>query len=132
MKVHHIGYLVKDIESATDKFIALGYQVEKPVYRDTFRKSDICFLRDGEYRVELISPYEAGSPVDNLIKKIRNAPYHICYVTDDIEADLKKYTEEGYLQISPIDPAYAIGQESKVVFLMNQDIGMIELVELNG
>lgn len=130
MKVHHIGYLVKDMESAVSKFIALGYRVEKPSCRDTFRKSDICFMKDGEYRVELISPYEAGSPVDNLIKKVGNAPYHICYVTDDIEADVGKLTEEGCFQLSGIDPARAISPESRVVFLMDPEMGMIELVEL--
>ena len=129
MKVHHVGYLVRDMESAIVKFTDLGYAMEKEIYRDSFRKSDICFLKKDGYCVELISPYETGSPVDNLIKKFKNAPYHICYKSENIEKDLEQLCKDGYLQISGIDPARAIGSDSRVVFLMNPEIGMIELVE---
>ena len=54
MKIHHIGYLVKNIECSIKHFSHLGYYVEKPIFRDVSRKSDICFMKNGEYVIELI------------------------------------------------------------------------------
>ena len=55
-KIHHIGYLVKNIEKASKLFLTLGYQVEQDTVYDNYRGVDIRFLNKDGYRVELVAP----------------------------------------------------------------------------
>ena len=77
LKVHHIGYLVKKIEAATQTFEALGYQLIQDIMYDDIRKVNICFLQKDGYCVELVAPAAEDSVVSGLIKKYKNCPYHI-------------------------------------------------------
>lgn len=127
MRIHHVGYLVKRLERSIGAFESLGYTLESEPCRDEYRKIDIAFMTMDSYRVELVSPYSSDSVVAKLIKQYRNAPYHICYSTDDFDNDLKQLTETGFTQIDTPAPAPAIGG-AEVVFLMSPTIGIVELV----
>ena len=127
LKIHHIGYLVKKMEQAKKTFESLGYQVEQDTVYDHIRKVDICFLVKDGYRVELVSPVSEDSVVSGLMKKYKNAPYHICYEADDPEAAYVQLTANGFAAIDTPTPAPALGG-CKVVFLTSPVIGMIELI----
>ena len=128
MTVHHIGYLVKNMEKSIRKFQLLGYvQTTQTVY-DPIRKIDITFMEKDGYRVELVSTDDPQSVVYNLYGKYKNAPYHICYETEDLERSVAELSKNGFAQIAPPCAAPAI-RDKRVVFLMNSAIGMIELVE---
>ena len=89
---------------------------------------DILFLEKDGYVVELVSPNAPDSVVSGLIKTYKNAPYHLCYVCENLDEEISKLTGEGYVQIDLPTPAPAIGGK-RVSFLMNRFIGMIELLE---
>ena len=127
LKIHHIGYLVKKIEKAKKTFEALGYLVEQDTVYDDIRKVDICFLVKNGYRVELVSPVSEDSVVAGLLKKYKNAPYHICYEADDPETAYEELTANGFAAIDTPTPAPALGGR-KVVFLTSPLIGMVELI----
>lgn len=127
LKIHHIGYLVKKIDRAKQTFEALGYRTEQDTVYDDVRKVDICFLVKDGYRIELVSPVSPDSVVAGLIKKYKNAPYHICYETDDFETALAELTAGGFLAIDTPTPAPALNQR-RVVFLTSAAAGMIELI----
>ena len=127
LKIHHIGYLVKKIEKAKKSFEALGYLVEQDTVYDDIRKVDICFLVKNGYRVELVSPVSEDSVVAGLLKKYKNAPYHICYEADSPEAAYAELTENGFAAIDTPTPAPALGGR-KVVDLTSPRIGMVELI----
>ena len=127
LKIHHIGYLVKKIEKAKKTFETLGYLVEQDTVYDDIRKVDICFLVKDGYRVELVSPVSEDSVVSGLMKKYKNAPYHICYEADDPEAAYVQLTANGFAAVDTPTPAPALGG-CKVVFLTSPVIGMIELI----
>ena len=76
MKVHHVGYLVKNIEKAKKAFCGtLGFEELSAVVRDEGRKADICFLQSGTFVVELVSPYSGDSVAGgDLFKRFKNAP----------------------------------------------------------
>lgn len=130
LSVHHIGYLVKKIEKAKQTFLALGYLIEQDTVYDDIRKVNICFLTRDGYRVELVSPATEDSVVSGLIKRYKNSPYHICYETDDFEADIARLTDDGFIAIDTPTPAPALGGRD-VVFLSNAAIGMLELLRTN-
>ncbi len=130
LRIHHIGYLVKKIEKAKQTFLALGYLIEQDTVYDDIRKVNICFLTRDGYRVELVSPATEDSVVSGLIKRYKNSPYHICYETDDFEADIARLTDDGFIAIDTPTPAPALGGRD-VIFLSNAAIGMLELLRTN-
>ena len=68
------------------------------------------------------------SPVYGLLKHYKNAPYHLCYETDDFDGDLCRLEAEGFTRFTETQPAPCMGNRN-VVFLMNAAIGMIELYD---
>ena len=80
------------------------------------------------YRIELVSPISEESPVDTHLSKIGPTPYHICYKSDNIEADIESLTANGYKVLIPLAPAIAFGNK-RVVFMYSIAVGLIEIVE---
>lgn len=130
MKVHHIGYLVKSINQALLEFTELGYKQESEAKFDEIRQIDIVFLVKDGYRVELVAPKKKDSATGDLYKKIGNSPYHICYEVENLEQEVARLEDAGYMVIIEPQCAPAINN-NKVVFMFNAVIGMIELVEVN-
>ena len=128
MKIHHVGYLVKKIDKAKAALERLGYTLVKEVINDEYRKVDICFLEKGGYVIELVSPNASDSVVADLIKKMGNTPYHICYETDCFEQDLEFLQNEKYVLCSEKHEAVALDGRN-VCFLIHPYLGMIELLE---
>ena len=131
MTVHHIGYLVKKFERAKKAFLGLGYSVEQDVVRDEFRKIDILFLIKDGYRVELVSPYDPSSVVADIITRLGNSPYHICYEADEFDAEMERLRDECFVPCGEAAPAPACGGR-RVVFLIHPFMGMIELLGKGG
>ena len=131
MTIHHIGYLVKKLERARLAFEALGYGMEQETIRDEFRKVDIVFLSKDGYRVELVSPYAPDSVVAGLLARAGNAPYHVCYEVDDLDAAIERLRDARYVVSSEPAPAPACGG-ARVAFLVHPYLGMVELLEKAG
>ncbi len=127
MKIDHIGYAVKDIAKAKSILETLGYLFEETI-TDCDRNIDIAFGEMDGYRIELVAPISNGSPVDNYLTNIGATPYHICYVSNDIEEDIKLLVKKRFKVIIPLAPAIAFGGK-RVVFLYSLTIGMVEIVE---
>lgn len=129
LKIHHIGYAVKDIAKAYEKFKELGYLKESDIIKDDSRKVYIQFLIKDDYRIEIISPSEKGAPIEKILKR-GNTPYHICYEVFNLEEEIEKLQNSGYTLTQKPEKAPAIGNR-KVAFMFSMDMGLIELVE-NG
>ena len=125
---HHVGYLVKNMEDSLNAFEVLGYSVVRPPAKDDIRGAFIAFMQKDGIRIELIQPADRESPVYGLLKHYRNAPYHLCYGTDDFEGDISRLEAKGFSLFTEIEPAPCMGNRN-VAFLMNAHIGMIELYD---
>ena len=128
MKIHHIGYLAKSIDKTEKKFFELGYEVEHATKYDEIRDIKIEFLKNGDYRVELIEPMGENSPMYPLLKRFKNTPYHFCYEVDDMDKAVKDLENKHYTVIHEPQIAPCIDGK-KVAFLNNISMGIIELVE---
>lgn len=128
MNIHHIGYAVASVEKSRSSFEAMGYVAEGDCTDDAFRKVRILFMTQGSYRIELIAPLEAGSPVDKIVRQNGPTPYHLCYEVENIDLSLPELKKNGFKPITGADPAPAIGGR-RVMFLMSLRQGLIELVE---
>lgn len=127
MKIDHIGYAVKNIDKAKKTMEVLGFRFEKTV-TDTERNISIAFGDMDGYRVELVAPISTGSPVDLLLEKTGPTPYHICYKSGGIEADIERLQKNRFKVTIPLTPAVAFGGK-RVVFLFSLSVGLIEIVE---
>ena len=128
MKIHHIGYLVKNIETSLSDFKKLNYKEISNKVLDEHRNVFIQFIQNGEYVVELIAPYNESSPIKNLLTKMGSSPYHLCYEVEKIEDTIKNLIVDGYTIIEEPNKAIAINNK-RVTFLYKKNIGIIELVE---
>lgn len=45
--IHHLGYLVKNIQKSKNVFIDMGFQLKKDIILDDVRDAYICFLGGG-------------------------------------------------------------------------------------
>ena len=128
MKIHHIGYAIKNLEDSIKEFEKLDYAKVKNKVIDKKRKVIIQFMKNEEYIIELIAPLNDESPISNILKKQRNSPYHICYEIDMIESKIKELKNDGFTMITELSEAPAIDNK-RVVFLYKKNIGLIELIE---
>lgn len=128
MKVHHIGYLVKDVNKALKEFIAIGFVQEDVFTYDELRQVQIAFIIKDGYRIELVAPKSKDSAICNLHKKIGNCPYHVCYEVENMQNAVADMENLGYIAIVEPEKAPAL-DNCKVVFMFNANIGLIELME---
>ncbi len=128
MRVHHIGFLTKNMEKATERFLALGFETERPSCPDPVRGVHIAFMKNGGYRVELICPDSKASPMYPLLAHYRNTPYHLCYMVEDLAQAMEALSGEGYTVFDAPKEAPCIDGHP-VAFLLHRDIGIIELLE---
>ena len=129
MKIDHIGYAVKRIDRALSSFEKMGFVFE-PTIDDTDRNIKISFGENDGYRIELVCPLDKRqeSPVDQYLNTAVGTPYHICYVSEDFDNDIKHLTAQGFKVIIEPRPAIAFGGR-RVVFIMNIGFGLMEIVE---
>ena len=129
MKIDHIGYAVKRIDRAIIAFQKLGYEFE-PVIDDTDRNVKLAFGSKDSYRIELVAPLDKKleSPVDQYLSNAVGTPYHICYESESLDAEIEELKAQGYKVVIEPRPAVAFGGR-RVVFMMNIGFGLMEIVE---
>ncbi len=127
MKTDHIGYLTTDISETAKAFEAFGYERQSVIDFDD-QKCSVCFLvKDNNVKIELVKPYEENKSLMRLMKKIGNAPYHICYEVDNLDEALEKWGGQ-FVQLFPPVPSPAFGG-CRICYLWSREIGFVELVE---
>ena len=131
MKIHHIGYYVKNIDEAIEIFQKLGYKISSECFFDETRKIFIQFLENhqgGGYRIELIAESEGCELFGKKFKKFGSTPYHICYECEEMERTLEELQKENFILIREPQPASAINNR-RVAFRESDAVGQIELLE---
>jgi len=128
MKVHHFGFLTRNIEKSINEFNLLGF-VELKRIIDTERKVAISLIKSESNEIfELIEPISGNSIVSNIIEKYNNSIYHVCYLTKDINSTIELLKQNGYILINPPKNAILFDNK-KVAFMYSKYAGMIELIE---
>ncbi len=129
MKIHHIGYAVRDIQKGIGLFEVLGFEKSGDTLKDLNRKVSLQLMKNNDLIVELVAPTGKESPLYSFIERGGSAPYHFCFETDDIEKEIVRLRKQKYTLIESIKPAKLFGL-SKVAFLFNPHIGLIEIIEI--
>ncbi len=128
MTFHHIGVAVRSIDLTATIYVNAGYKRSATIF-DPVQNVSICWLiKENMPTVELLAPVDEVSPVCKNLEKNGVSPYHTCYVVSDIEDTVANLRKMKYIVVSKPVEAIAI-HNSKVAFLYNKNIGLIELVE---
>lgn len=127
-KFHHIGVAVNDIEATALTYEQGGYKRSDSIF-DPIQNVNICWLtKKGMPTIELLAPVDETSPVNKTLEKNGVTPYHTCYVVENIEEAVMQLRKQKYVMVSK--PAEAVAFcGSRVCFLFNKNVGLIELVE---
>ena len=128
LKIHHIGFAVKDITEALPKWILDGYTVVmSPV--DDVGIGVVCVLLSDQsgLSVELVAPLPG---TDSLSSRLRRGGGldHICYVTENLPAQLELERENGALII--MEPIVSVLFSSPVAFVLRTTGLLVEFIEL--
>ena len=95
-KIEHIGIAVKDINKATQIYKSLlGYEHYKTENVES-ENVTTSFFRCGESKIELLEATKEDSPIAKFIEKRGEGLHHVAFAVEDIRAEIKRLTEEGF------------------------------------
>ena len=124
MKFHHIGIACqKDkVKKLISFFSLFRGKLIKNIFDDK-QNANLYLIKIGDIYFEIIE----GKVVKNLLKRGISI-YHICFISDNLEEDIKLLTNFGCILISPPKPAVLFNNK-KVCFLLTPFNFFIELLE---
>lgn len=124
----HIAIAVPDLEKAIKRFMedfGLPYKGSEAV---AAAKTTTAFFPLPETSIELVHPLNGEGPIAGYLEKKGGGLHHLCFRSDDIEADVARLKEKGYQFLSE---APSIGAHNcKVIFIHPKSCDGV-LIELN-
>ena len=124
----HIAIAVPDLEKAIKRFMedfGLTYEGTQDV---AAAKTTTAFFPLPETSIELVHPLNGEGPIAGYLEKKGGGIHHLCFRSDDIEADVARLKEKGYQFLSE---APSIGAHNcKVIFIHPKSCDGV-LIELN-
>jgi methylmalonyl-CoA/ethylmalonyl-CoA epimerase len=114
-KIEHIGIAVKSIEEANKVYSSL---LGAAHYKSETVESEgvaTSFFMCGESKIELLDATREDSPIAKFIEKKGEGVHHIAFAVKDIEAEVKRLTQEGFIVLNEMPKKGADGKW--VVFL---------------
>ena len=126
-KIEHIGIAVKNLEESNIVFSKL---FGKPSYKTEVIESEgvkTSFFKVGSNKIELLEAINNDSPIAKFIEKRGEGIHHIAFDVDDIEAEIKRLTAEGFVVLNEIPKK---GADNKLVAFLHPKGTNGVLVEL--
>lgn len=128
----HIAIAVPDLEAAIKRFLedfGLNFEGTEDVEQ---AKTSTAFFPLPPTSIELVHPLRGEGPIAKYLEKRGGGIHHLCFRTDDIEADVERLRAKGYqfLSDAPTDGAH----NCKVIFIHPKscDGVLIELSQPGG
>ena len=126
--LHHIGYVVADIEATAAQFSHFGYQ-QGPVLFDEALQVEICYLTlQGHETIELIHQLNEASLEARLLQSNGVIPYHLAYEADDFDRVCSDLDSLGYQRLFDPIPVKAL-EGIRICYFHHPAIGYIEILE---
>jgi len=129
VSLDHIAISVTDLEQAIARF-ASDFGMKLDGVEDVpSEQTTTAFFPTSQTKIELIHPINGEGPVARSLEKRGPGLHHLCFRTDDIEADMARLTTLGYRFLSEAPRPGAHG--TRVVFIHPRSTGgiLIELAE---
>lgn len=99
-KIEHIGIAVKNLKESNLLFEKLFGQ---PPYKEEEVESEgvkTSFFMNGPNKIELLEATKEDSPIAKFIDKKGEGIHHIAFDVDDIESEISRLKEEGFIVLN--------------------------------
>ena len=124
----HIAIAVPDLEKSIKRFMDdfdLDYEGTEEV---ADAKTITAFFPVPATNIELVHPLNDEGPIAGFLEKKGGSLHHLCFRSDDIEADIGRLKAKGYQFLS--DAPYPGAHNSRVIFIHPKSCDGV-LIELN-
>jgi methylmalonyl-CoA/ethylmalonyl-CoA epimerase len=126
-KVEHIGLAVKDLSVSIPLFEKLLNTLCYKTETVESEQVNTAFFQVGETKLELLESTQAGGAIDKYIERRGEGVHHIAFEVADIEAEMKRLTDEGFILLNE-QPKQ--GADNKLVCFLHPKSANGVLVEL--
>jgi methylmalonyl-CoA/ethylmalonyl-CoA epimerase len=99
-KLEHIGIAVKSLTRSIPLFESL-------LNTNCYKKEEVesegvvtAFFSLGDHKIELLESTDPDGIIENYIKKRGEGIHHIAFTVNDIEAEMKRLTEAGFVLLN--------------------------------
>ncbi|MDC3388352.1 methylmalonyl-CoA epimerase [Flavobacteriaceae bacterium] len=126
-KIEHIGIAVKNLEESNSLFAKL---LGKPHYKTESVASEgvnTSFFKVGDNKIELLEATNENSPIAKFIAKKGEGVHHIAFDVTDIEQEIKRLQEEGFIVLNEKPKK---GADNKLVAFLHPKSTNGTLIEL--
>jgi methylmalonyl-CoA/ethylmalonyl-CoA epimerase len=126
-KVEHIGIAVKNLDISIPLFEKL---LNTACYKTELVESEkvnTAFLKMGETKIELLESLSTDGVIAKFIEKKGEGMHHIAFDVEDIEAEMKRLSSEGFILLSE-NPKQ--GADNKLVCFLHPKTTNSILIEL--
>lgn len=126
-KIEHIGIAVKDLEQSNELFAKLfgtpHYKIEE-VASEGVKTS---FFKSGPNKIELLAATNSESPIAKFIGKKGEGIHHIAFAVDDIQSEINRLKNEGFIVLNEIPKK---GADNKLIAFLHPKATNGVLIEL--
>ena len=126
-KIEHIGIAVKSIENANKIYSSLfGYS---PYKTEEVKSEGVktSFFMTGDSKIELLEATNPDSPIAKFIEKKGEGIHHIAFAVDDIESEIIRLKNEGFIVLNETPKK---GADNKLVAFLHPKSTQGVLVEI--
>ncbi len=124
----HIAIAVPDLEKSIKRFLE-DFNLEfKGTEEVVSPKTSTAFFSVPATSIELVHPLNGEGPIAGFLEKKGAGLHHLCFRSDDIEADVERLQAKGYQFLS--DAPSLGAHNSKVIFIHPRSCDGV-LIELN-
>ena len=125
----HVAIAVPDLEKSIKRFaedFGLDFKGSEAVES---AKTQTAFFPISGTQIELVHPLNGEGPVQTYLDKKGGGLHRICFKSDDVQADMTRLTEKGYIFLS--DEPKPGAHNTKVAFIHPKctDGVLIEIAE---
>ncbi|MBI3139862.1 MAG: methylmalonyl-CoA epimerase [Sphingobacteriales bacterium] len=99
-KIEHIGIAVKSLGTAVPVYEKL---LNSPCYKTETVESEkvnTAFFQNGPNKVELLESSDPDGVIAKFIDKKGEGLHHVAFAVDDIEAEMKRLQEQGFVLLN--------------------------------
>ncbi len=123
----HAGYVVRNVESALERFTRGGYEIQIEPTPDPIQNVVVAQLDDGMAPIELVAPLGDDSPVQSRLKRGGGLD-HLCFAVEDVAGAIATEAETGGLIVC--EPVYACAFDRTVAFVHRRTGLIVEYMSL--
>jgi methylmalonyl-CoA/ethylmalonyl-CoA epimerase len=126
-KIEHIGIAVKNIDTSNQIFAKLFGETHYKTEAVESEGVKTSFFKVGENKIELLEATKPDSPIAKFIDKKGEGIHHIAFDVDDIDAEVKRLKQEGFIVLNETPKK---GADNKLVVFLHPKTTNGVLIEL--